>query len=142
MIDRKHVESILKINGIAQSSPDEQIRSVLLSARFNKDEVETALMVLRENTKTNQTHVDGLHKVFRSDQSLKASEISELLGIDVDLDETIDVPSAITARRFTLLQVMILWAISVILAFTGVLLYMYSQDIGLFHPSVNMVLMR
>ena len=41
MIKRDQIESILKINGVAPSSPDEQIRLVLLSARYSKDEVDT-----------------------------------------------------------------------------------------------------
>jgi hypothetical protein len=133
MVDKKHVESILKINGIGSTSPDEEIRSVLLSARFNKDEVDTALMILRENTKTNATRVDGLHKVFRSDQALQASEISQLLGIEVQVQEKIEV--GINARRYSLLQVMLLWCISIIIASTAVLFYMYSNQTGLFHPS-------
>jgi hypothetical protein len=142
MFDKKHIETILKLNGIGTGSPDEQIRSVLLSARFNNDEVETALMVLKQNMKTNETHVDGLHKVFRSDQTLKASEISQLLGVDVNIDETIQLgEGSMMKRRFTIVQVLILWFVSMILAITGVLFYMFTHDIGVFHPSSNMVLM-
>lgn len=133
MVDKKHIESLLKINGLGNTSPDEQIRSVLLSARFNKDEVDAALMVLRENTKTNATRVDGLHKVFRSDEALKANEISQLLGIEVHVEEKIEV--GLNARRYTLFQVITLWFISVIIATTAVLFYMYSNDTGVFHPS-------
>ncbi len=138
MLDKRHIESILKINGLANSSPDEEIRSMLLSARFNNDEVETALMVLRENTKTNQTHVDGLHKVFRSDQTLKPSEISQLLGIHVDIATPMERRSA--ARRYTLLHVFLLWSTSIIIALTAVMLYMYYQDIGVFHPTSAAIL--
>lgn len=137
MIDRKHIESILKINGLGNTAPDEQIRSVLLSARFNKDEVDAALMVLRENTKTNATRVDGLHKVFRTDETLKANEISQLLGIEVHVEEKIE--AGINARRYTLFQVIILWFISIIIATTAVLFYMYSNEMGVFHPSSPMM---
>ena len=44
---------------------------MLISARFDNDEVNAALVVLRENTKTNETRVDGLHKVFRTDEGLQ-----------------------------------------------------------------------
>jgi len=138
MFDKRHIESILKINGLANSSPDEEIRSVLLSARFNNDEVETAMMVLRENTKTNQTHVDGLHKVFRTDQALKPSEISQLLGIDVDIATPMEKKEA--AQRYTLLHVFLLWATSMIIAVTAVMLYMYYQDMGFFHPTSKAIL--
>ncbi|MEY2664966.1 MAG: hypothetical protein RLZZ480_71 [Candidatus Parcubacteria bacterium] len=133
MFDKKHIENILRINGLATSSPDEEIRSVLLSARFNNDEVETAMMVLKENTKTNETHVDGLHKVFRTDDGLKPSEISQLLGIDVNVDTL--VARQESERKYSILQVVILWAASMIIAVTAVLLYMYSHHIGFFHPT-------
>lgn len=136
MVDKKHVESILKINGLGTTAPDEQIRSVLLSARFNKDEVDAAMMVLRENTKTNATRVDGLHKVFRTDEGLKANEISQLLGIEVQVTEKVEV--GINARRYTLFQVITLWFISAIIATTAVMFYMYSNKTGVFHPSTAM----
>ena len=138
MFDKKHIESILKINGLANSAPDEEIRSVLLSARFNDDEVQTAMMVLRENVKTNQTHVDGLHKVFRTDQALLPSEISQLLGIDVNLETPLERQQ--TARRYTLLHVFLLWLTSVLIAVTAVMFYMFSQQIGFFHPTSEAVL--
>ncbi len=140
MIDPRHVESLLRVNGLAKTAPDEEIRSVLLSARFKEDEVETALMVLRENTLTKQTKVDGLHKVFRTDEALKPDEISRLLGIDVDIRETITVEERNKNRNFTFLQFVILWLTSIILAVSSVLFYMYSHQMGVFHPDVNVAL--
>jgi hypothetical protein len=138
MFDKKHIESILKINGLAKTAPDEEIRSVLVSARFNNDEIETAMMVLRENVKTNQTHVDGLHKVFRTDQALQPAEISRLLGIDVNLDTPLQ--RRRSNSRYALLQVFLLWVASIIIAVTAVMLYMHAQEIGLFHPTSTAVL--
>lgn len=135
MIKREQVEAILKINGVAPGSPDETIRSVLLSARYSKDEVDTAIMVLRENTKTNKTRVDGLHKVFRSDQALKPHEISQLLGIEVDVTDEVVVNSK--SRDFSTLQYMIVWLLSVVVAVAGILMYMYLYKVGIFHPTVG-----
>jgi hypothetical protein len=137
MFDKRHIESILKINGIATTAPDEEIRSVLVSARFNDDEVQTAMMVLRENTKTNETHVDGLHKVFRTDQALKPSEIFQLLGIEVNIESTIDKQKE--QKKYSLLQVLLLWCTSMIIAATLMMFYMYSHEIGLFHASSTAV---
>ena len=89
MINRKQVEAILKINGITPASPDDEIRAVLMSARYQEDEIDSAIMVLRQNVKTKEAKVQGLHKVFRSDETLKPSEISALLGIDPELTDTI-----------------------------------------------------
>lgn len=136
MIDPRHIESLLKVNGLHKSAPDEQIRSVLLSARFKEDEIETALMVLRENIYTKETKVDGLHKVFRSDQSLSSSEISKLLGIDVDID-AINVAEAAHRNDIKTWQLMVLWLVSLILALAGIVFYMYSTHTGVFHPMME-----
>jgi hypothetical protein len=134
MMNRTQIETILKINGVAATSPEEEIRSVLLSARYSKDEVDTAIMVLRENKRTKKIRVDGLHKVFRSDESLKPEEISELLGIEVDAS-IIGTPQS-KARDVSGLQTMLVIIFSIIVAIGGVLMYMYLHRVGLFHPSV------
>ncbi|MCA9357432.1 hypothetical protein H6784_00565 [Candidatus Nomurabacteria bacterium] len=137
MIKRDQIESILKINGVAPSSPDEQIRSVLLSARYSKDEVDTAIMVLRENTKTNQTRVDGLHKVFRSSEALNSEEISQLLGIDVDIDNITS--TKVKGRGVYGWQYVVVWVMSVVISVVGILMYMYLYRVGVFHPSVGLI---
>jgi hypothetical protein len=136
MFDKNHLESLLKINGIEKSAPDEEIRSVLLSARFKNDEVDTALMILRENTQTKQTRVEGLHKVFRTDSGLKPSEISDLLGIEVNIEDSVIVAKK-KSLNLSLLQFVLLWVVSLVFAVIAVLLYMYSNDMGIFraYPS-------
>lgn len=138
MTDKRHIESILKVNGIAPTAADEEIKSVLLSARFNEDEVDAALMVLRENVKTNETRVDGLHKVFRTDGGLRPAEISKLLGIDIELTDVDSVRTDL--RRFSLLELVLLSLASSLLAIVCLLMYMYSEGIGWFHPSAEPVI--
>jgi len=133
MIKRSQIEKILKVNGVATTSPDEHIRSVLLSARFNKDEVDTAIMVLRENKDTKQVRVDGLHKVFRTDEALQPKEISELLGIEVDAS-TFYRPQAHTST-YAGIQYVTVWLFSVFFAVATVLAIMYMNEVGPFHPS-------
>jgi len=140
MITRDQVESILKVNGVSPSSPDEQIRSVLFSARFSKDEVDTAIMVLREDSKTKQTRVDGLHKVFRTCEALKPEEISQLLGIDVSVDQTVAARNK--RNTFCLFHYVVVWVLSVSLAVLGILFYMYLHKIGVFHPSMQLTFLR
>lgn len=137
MIELTHLEALLKANGITKTAPDEQIRSVLMSARFEEHEIKTALMVLRENMITKETKVDGLHKVFRSDQLLKPAEISKLLGIDINVSEPVHIRSR-KQKHFSMLEFMILWIISIVIALITILFYMYSNNMGLFHPTSAM----
>lgn len=134
-MEKQDIETILKINGVSPEAPDEEIRSVLLSARYNKDEVDTAVMVLKENTKTHQTRVDGLHKVFRSDEALNPQEISALLGIEVEVKElNLDKKSR---REMTTVQSVFVGVVATIIAVCGVLFAMYVNHVGIFHPSVT-----
>ena len=135
MIDRSHVEAILKVNGVTPAAPEEEIRSVLLSARYHKDEVDTAIMVLREDTNTKKTRVDGLHKVFRSDQALNSNEIAQLLGIEVDISDRIEARS--NANRISYVYYVVLWLLSVFFATGIILFYMHMHQVGVFHPSVQ-----
>jgi hypothetical protein len=135
MIEKRNVEAFLKVNGIPPTAKDEEIRSVLLSARWNNNEVDTALMVLKENTKNNETHVDTLHKVFNSDDRLSSSEISKLLGIDVNLsdNEVTDIN-----KRHQLSQnstALITFVLSIIIAASSIGYLMYKEKAGVFHET-------
>jgi hypothetical protein len=135
MINRSHVEAILKVNGVTPTAPDEQIRSILLSARYNKDEVDTAIMVLREDTNTKKTRVDGLHKVFRSDQALNSNEIAQLLGIEVDITDRIQARG--NAEKTSFVYYLALWILSVLFATGAIFFYMHMHQVGVFHPSAQ-----
>lgn len=139
MVKRNQIEAILKMNGVEPTSPDEVIRSVLLSARYSENEVDTALMVLRENTKTNKTRVDGLHKVFRTNEGLKPDEISQLLGIEMNVSERIEYNddedgSDVTFTNFQKITILIL---AFTITIVGFIFYMYIFKIGFFYPSLS-----
>ena len=140
MMAREQIESILKINGVPPGSPDEQIRSVLLSARFSKDEVDTAIMVLRENIHSKKTRVEGLHKIFRTDDALRPEEISELLGIEVNVEQNVSPEEK--NRELSKVQFMLVLIFSITLAIAGILFYMYLHKIGIFHPSSTLSMHR
>jgi GTP cyclohydrolase III len=135
MIDRKQIESILKINGVKPTSPDERIRSVLLSARYDSDEVDTAIMVLRENTKTNKTHVDGLHKVFRTNEALAPDEISQLLGIEVNVSTRVTTDEVHSTKSIFGFQNIVIGVLSFVVAILALVFFMYIYKIGIFYPS-------
>ena len=135
MIDRKQIESILKINGVKPTSPDERIRSVLLSARYDSDKVDTAIMVLRENTKTNKTHVDGLHKVFRTNEALGPDEISQLLGIEVNVSTRVTTDEVHSTKSIFGFQNIVIGVLSFVVAILALVFFMYIYKIGIFYPS-------
>jgi hypothetical protein len=134
MLKREQLELLLKINGVSPSSPDEEIRSVLLSASFNDNDIETAIMVLRENTVSNTSRIDGLHKVFRTTQTLKPNEIFSLLGIDIGVENLPETKKQ-NSDKTAWIQNLLIAFIATIIAFGGVFAAMYTYKVGVFHPT-------
>lgn len=134
MIDRNHIEQILRINGLTPTAADEEIRSVLISAKWQQDEVETALTVLRENKNTHESRVDTLHDVFLSDKHLSPEAIESLLGIKVEVDPKEMEHMHDRQRLVTLMQMLIIICSASIIALSSVLSIMYFGQFGVFHP--------
>ncbi len=136
MIDRKNIEQILRLNGLSQTAEDEEIRSVLISARWNKEDVETAITVLRENVKTHASRVDKLHDVFFADKALSPEAIHALLGIDVQVNSS--EMDSLRARRQSAYrwQLISIFVFSILIAFVSITAMMYWQKAGPFHPSM------
>jgi len=133
MIEKKRIEDFLRANGVPASAPDEEIRSILLSASFDENEVNTALLILKENTISNETHIDALHKIFRSDNRLKPSEISSLLGISVNLSDNDIYYNTADKRRTTIINAFFISLFVVIFVFLGLFIMMYVDQVGPFY---------
>jgi len=136
MIDRKHIEKILKVNGLTPTAEDEEIRSILISAKWNKDDVETALTVLRENINTHDSRVDTLHNVFLTDRRLSPEAIQSLLGIDIEVSSNELASLRESRKRVSIWQIASVISCAVILAVGFVMMFMYTKHIGIFHPGL------
>ena len=136
MIDRRHIEQILRLNGLAPTAPNEAIRSILISARWSKEDVETAITVLREDVNTHKSRVDTLHDVFLADRTLSSEAIHSLLGIDVQLDSS--KLETLRMRRNNLYrwQVMSIFMIAIFVALGFIIGMMYVEGFGPFHPGM------
>lgn len=137
MIDRKHVEQILKLNGLTDTAPDEEIRSVLISTRWNKEDVETAITVLRENVNTHKSRVDTLHDVFLTDKRLSPEAIHSLLGIDVQINANELENLRVSRRNLYRWQIISIFILALLISTISILAMMYLQGFGFFHPSMS-----
>lgn len=131
-----HVEHILKLNGLTPTAPDEEIRSVLVSAKWQDEEVETALTVLREKIDSSFSRVDTLHNVFLSDKKLSPEAISSLLGINMKLSMDQVYEDRKRKKSVSFLQLMTIIVYATLLAFGSIIVVMYVQNFGIFHPSI------
>jgi hypothetical protein len=133
MIEKKQVESILKANGIPPTAPDEEIRSILISARWDNNDVDTALMVLKENRDSKATHVDTLHRVFHSDERLTPSDISSLLGVKVSLSDDDIEKVEVKRRKIERAQTMVALTLALSIVLLGLTYLMYVEEAGVFY---------
>ncbi len=135
MIKRDHLLSFLKINGLSLDSSDQDIIAALAAARYSSEETTEMLGLLRQNITPNQTRTDGLHKVFFSDIHLEPGEVSRLLGVDIVVSDQIKVMKK--RSHINPGELVIIGVVSALLAFTGLLSYMYLHEIGLFYPPLH-----
>lgn len=132
MIDRKHIEQFLHLNGLSSDSPEEEIRSLLISARWHHEEVEAALVVLREDSNTHRQRVDSVHKVFGSDQKISPETLSSLLGMDVKIDSIAEEHQNTLRRRYQS-QLLSIVLLSVLSAIVLLIALMWFLEVGIFH---------
>ncbi len=132
MINRIYLEKLLQLNGVSATAKDEEIKEVLLSAKWHKDDVETALTVLRRNVNTNQDRVDSLHYVFNTDKKLKPETIQSLLGIDVDLSSEDIANTKLARKSISITQISSIIILSVLFATVMFMSLMWYAKIGLF----------
>lgn len=136
MIQRNQVEQILRINGVSETAEDEEIKSVLLSARWHEDDVETAMMVLRENVNDHKTHVDTIHQVFHTDQRLSPESVTSLLGIEMDVtSEDIKKHKRNADAHMRLGKVALLAFVTLIFSLIILFAFMWYAQVGIFHIS-------
>lgn len=138
MIDRDQVARILRLNGIDISAPSDEIKSILLSANWREDDVETALTVLREDPKDHKEHIETLHKIFRSDEKLNAETISGLLGIDLEVSsKEMDLRRKHARGELTAGLAIHILIVSLVLSSIFIFGSMWLLKVGVFHESTS-----
>ena len=132
MIDRQHIERILRMNGLTETAADEEIKALLLSAKWKQDDVETALTVLRENKETHEERVETSHNIFRSDTRLQPESIQSLLGIDVGItsDEIENIRSA--RQHISIAQAATILFFAMMFALVCMFAFMWYHQMGIF----------
>lgn len=135
MIDKSALEQFLRINGIQPTASDEEIKSVLLSAQWHDEDVDTAMLVLRENVDTHESHVDSLHKVFRSDERLTPDAVSHLLGINMDTSTQYSTENNHSSSQRTVLFLLLIGVITFAIAMAFIVGSMWMLEVGPFHQT-------
>ena len=136
MFERSHIERLLRLNSVAITATDEEITAVLSSARWGESDITTALLILKESTKSPATQVDSVHTLYQSDQKLRPELITQLLGIDVDASRSgIMVERGSRKRVLTFFQAVQIIFSSSLLAVVCVSFAMWYFQIGYFHFS-------
>lgn len=139
MIAKDQVIALLEIHGMSIHSSDNEIRTVLLSAQYENDEIETAIISLRTDPETadaNDIKRQGLHKIFFTDQGLRPHEVSALLGIDIEVNQ-------ITAKNIELNQRgsfylnLIIFGLAIFFAIGALAYGMYISGLGPFTNTVT-----
>jgi hypothetical protein len=137
MINKLEAEAILVKNGLQPGIDPNAIRAALHSANYPDSTINDVIMATNISNNAKRTAVDGLHKVFRSDQSFSPQEINDYLGIEVSLEQR-DISSSSRHNNAISYNGLMVWTVSIVVAIGGLLFYMYMFKIGFFHPTVGL----
>jgi hypothetical protein len=138
-VDKKLIENILRANGVSMSSGDDEIKSLLFSARWHEDDIDTALFVLRNDANDNKQRIDAVYdEDFRLQDRMRPETISALLGIEVD-DYGLDQKEYARGENVGTMGMMgMVFVLSAAIIFSGLvlLLFMFIFKIGVFSAAL------
>lgn len=137
MVSKKQLENFLRANGIEPNADDGTVKSVLLAARWNLDDIDAAITVLRENPSTQQQHVETTSHQLSTGKKLSPETISSLLGISVDIEPADIFMEQRKVPRVTMPVLTFMFAAGLISAIALLALILYAMEIGPFHTSAG-----
>lgn len=91
MVKKAHIENFLRLNGLSVENSDEEIQSLLITARWQEQDALDAIAVLRgTKLETNEEQVEDMARdeLFRGNAKLSPESLSSLLGVDVEVAST------------------------------------------------------
>lgn len=145
--DKAFIDNFLKINGVSAGASDEEIKEVLESARWSKEEIDTAILILREAVTGTGIVAVTKHDttLFSPALDLSSKQLSRLLGVDVIVDPSVikdpktgELISSKRAREELTMWTIIL-LLSTILAFAVAWILLFTMKVGPYREIVNWV---
>lgn len=126
------MEMLLKLHGVSRASPSAEVAAILEAARYSQKDISDSLSNVPLPTPS-ASYISGLHKVIRTDANLQPSEVSSLLGIEVQIDESM--VRTHRDRSTSAPQLLLILALSVFIAMGTLIYAMYEHRVGPFHPT-------
>lgn len=141
MLDKHFVESFLRLNNADTKMSDAEVHDVLARAGWSEPEISAAIALLRGTANMHMPPVNGVGASFRPDMEISSTQLSSLLGVNVNIDPAkMHYPAGVVSPgRQTLVQVFQIFAVITLslalAAALGVSLLYYLQ-IGPFDPTL------
>lgn len=86
MLDRGHIERVLRLNGLEPNAPDEEIKDLLVNARWREDDVDAAIIILRSDPRSQNSNTYHIQDALLTERKLAPEMLNSLLGIDVEVN--------------------------------------------------------
>ena len=103
--------------------------------RIASNDVETALIVLREDKVKQTQHIDTVHQIFNTSDKIDPSTLNAILGIDIEINNITEKHSKDLDRAYRR-QIFSLIVVSVVGALFFLLVAMWIMEFGIFYGRV------
>ncbi len=132
---REDIINFLRINQVAESASDDEIRKTLTDGRWHARDVETALLILR-GKKSESGGMSVASAVVHSDVRPSPDTIASMLGLNVSLKNIRNKHAAITTPPSFLARALhagLVLVVSALIAVGAGMVLMYIFDIGMYN---------
>lgn len=137
MLDKLTIKRILRTNGVKEDAPEEEVRDVLLAARWHEEDVDVAIAILNETYVEEQTADEQKADIIMGDKKLRPETISSLLGLETVVSMKQHHTSNSKFKSNTRQVVLIVLIGSVLITAVAVIAIMWHLDMGWFHYSMQ-----
>ena len=140
MVNKEHILNFLRVNEIPYPSPEEDIRRALGIARWHDDDIQVALLKLRNDSDPYQYNPNNARNIFFSDIPIAPETLSSLLGVNISLPRArLRAQNSRANSKDTLTTTVTLLTVftSVVLGLFVTLFVMYLYNVGPFYTPVE-----
>lgn len=134
MVDRLHIQRILRLNGVSEIASPEEIKMVLLKAGLSLRDLDTVALFSENIVTNNEIATGGVQTLFKTDNALNPEHISSLLGIRVQVSKIqLEKEYSVVSKAVFALQVLCTVTFTFLFATAGVIALLWYTKTGFFH---------
>ena len=140
MVDRQHIERVLRLNGVTVDTSPEELQSVLKKAGLTDEDIsnftknKAPLPQAQDRKPVEELPKKNISSVLKTDSALKPEHVRALLGIDMHISSMYTQNVSVYKNQgVSFLQIFTIIVLSLVFGGGALIGFMWHLEIGMFH---------